>query len=113
MNRKLVTFQSANDLVFDLAFPAGYNNQRADQPTYTLVMDKCLHADAATRRIARQIEAHNEVANTSVITNDGLRNINTGFSIHFRGIDKYMGHRELLGIYRHKIVKYIRGGIEN
>ena len=71
-----------------------WRNQRAiireDQKnTYNNIIAKYTHAEPATGRIARQIEARNERANQSVIALNDIRKISTGFGTTSRGNVKF------------------------
>ena len=65
--------KTANNLVVELAHPIGYKKKRSEHMYYYIVA-KYIHAEPATGRIARQIEAQNERANQSVIEIDGRIN---------------------------------------
>ena len=49
---------------------------------------KHFDAEPATGRIARQMQAQNEIANQSLIEIDDLSKLKSGFGIIFRGNDK-------------------------
>ena len=102
VDRKIINFRTPRNIVVQLAHSTKQNIKRAEKQ-YNNVIAKYINAEPATGRIARQIEAQNEIANQSVIEIDDLLKIKTGFGIIFRGNDKYLHAWVLMNKY--KIIK--------
>ena len=82
-----VNLKTAGILLVELGFQNCYNKRAVK--LYNTIIDKYIHAEPATSRIARKMTTKSEIANNSIDTTDDLNKVNTSFTSTFRGDDKF------------------------